>query len=239
MGRQIYSRMYFAYKRLVEDPFYSLTEKAPELFSHGHILDVGANIGYTSRIFSRVLNPNFTCCAFEPDDLAFSLLRDNVYSLPIRPIQKAVGNHNGEVEFWHNTSHLADHRVVTPAIESTVSGITRCEITSLDHFWRNELSSAPLSFIKIDVQGYELEVIRGMSEILSNNNNLSVAFEYCPSIMSEMGYETNELIEVFENLDFHFFSIRPKLNRISGSDIKQLVSPGDYGDFLVSKVLRK
>ena len=70
--RRGYARAYFAYKRYIEDSFEGLVRRRPELFGGGHILDVGANIGYNSALFLDVLGPGFRIYAFEPDGANFT-----------------------------------------------------------------------------------------------------------------------------------------------------------------------
>jgi len=62
----LFVRAYFAYKRL-GDPFAVLARRRPDLFRGGHVLDVGANVGYTASVFARALEPGFKVFAFEPD----------------------------------------------------------------------------------------------------------------------------------------------------------------------------
>src|SRR5262245_34873461 len=69
----LFVRTYFAYKRL-GDPFAMLTARRPDLFRGGHILDVGANVGYTAAVFARVVDPGFRVFAFEPERKNFDRL---------------------------------------------------------------------------------------------------------------------------------------------------------------------
>ena len=74
-ARRAYERVYAQYKRHVEDPFYNLTRRHPEFFTGGHIIDVGANIGYTAGVFATVIQPGFRVWAFEPSSENFSTCR--------------------------------------------------------------------------------------------------------------------------------------------------------------------
>src|SRR5688572_9581540 len=63
---------YFLYKRWFEDPYAPFAKHHPKLFSGGHIVDVGANVGYTSTVFAKVLSPGFAIYSFEPDPTNFA-----------------------------------------------------------------------------------------------------------------------------------------------------------------------
>jgi hypothetical protein len=54
-----------------------------------------------------------------------------------------------------------------------------------------------VSFVKIDVQGYELPVCEGMSGILDRNPRACVALEYAPRQMAEQGFEPEALRRFF------------------------------------------
>src|SRR5436305_14886932 len=69
-----YEAVYARYKRHMEDPFYHLTQRHPELFTGGHIIDAGANIGYTATVFAAALDGGFTVLAFEPSSENFNRL---------------------------------------------------------------------------------------------------------------------------------------------------------------------
>ena len=51
LGRRAFVGSYFLYKRWLEDPFAALVRLRPGLFRGGHVLDVGANVGYTAAVF--------------------------------------------------------------------------------------------------------------------------------------------------------------------------------------------
>ena len=61
VGRGIFTFAYFQYKKHIEDPFDGFAKRYPHLFHGGHIVDVGANIGYCSTLFSSVLDPTDSC----------------------------------------------------------------------------------------------------------------------------------------------------------------------------------
>jgi len=44
-------------------------QKHPKLFNKGHILDIGARIGYNSLEFARALSPTYKVFAFDPDKM--------------------------------------------------------------------------------------------------------------------------------------------------------------------------
>jgi FkbM family methyltransferase len=221
--RPLFENAYFFYKRFWEDPYAALSRRHPEMFKNGHILDVGANLGYTAEIFARRLTPGFQVFAFEPERENFARLmklvdRKQLDHLII-PVHAAVGAAPGSARLWLNTSSHADHRIETQTFHGDAKDLLSAEevpMESIDQFYgklRMQRESA-VSFIKIDVQGYEAEVCRGMSVTLECNPGAVVSLEYCPGMMKQMGFAPDELLTFFRSRGY-------KLSRLSRAGIPE------------------
>jgi FkbM family methyltransferase len=197
----VFERSYFLYKRLWEDPFYALTQRAPELFRGGHILDVGANIGYTAVVFARALSPGFGVLALEPEADNFAKLERAVarrgLAGRVTAVRAAAGARDGEVELWRNLEHHGDHRVATERFRADHLGSATVKVPqrAIDSLVA-ERGLGPIAFVKIDVQGYEPEVLRGMTEVLATNPRMAVAFEYAPAELTELGYDPGAAVDL-------------------------------------------
>ncbi len=205
---------YFQYKRWYEDPFWALTRRSPELFTGGDILDIGANIGYTACVFAATIKANTKeptkVYAFEPDLASFATLgeiirRKNLGDC-VEIFNMAMGSADGSIEFWHNEEHSADHRVVTEQFKTSRPAgekITTVAVTSVDNFVEAR-NLQNVSFIKIDVQGYELAVCEGMRKTLKKFPELSIAFEYGPDGMRELGFKPSALLDFIRSAGYQF-----------------------------------
>lgn len=235
--QSFFSSAYFTYKQYFEDPFWGLIRKYPRIFKGGNILDIGANIGYTSFIFSKVISPGFQVYAFEPERENFVALKKTIkirhMSDRVFPIQAAIGEKSGEVELWHNENHHADHRILTK--EYKKSGVNLLKVStipmwSVDQFVELEMPKIPIKFIKIDVQGYELPVCLGMQETLKNNSDLVVILEYSPSSMSELGFAPEELFKFFDGQGYWIYLITHKgsLELIKNNDLNRIYTVNQH-----------
>lgn len=201
---------YFLYKSRWEDPFRWLIREHPELFRGGDILDIGANVGYTSCLFAHAADPSAKVYSLEPDASCFRLLGKVLQwkkiSGVVTPFQSAAGRDTGTVRFCHNARHSADHRVVTEKFNAGNEGreFGSVPMTTVDEFVRAQGISR-LAFIKIDVQGYESEVCAGMQGTLEAFPGAVVCFEYSPCSMVEMGFSGQDLIEFFRSRSFHLY----------------------------------
>ncbi len=247
----LFQELYFKYKAFLEDPFEKLAKKYPDLFKNGHIVDVGANIGYTSMVFAKALSPGFKVIAFEPEEKNFAQLKSVLkrYGLDSKAeaVQSAVGAENGKIDLWFNKAHHADHRILTKEFEQTLSGDSHTysvPLYSIDSYLEKlekesieGLGGSPVSFVKIDVQGYELPVCHGMKKTLQANPNLSVAFEYAPLQMKELGFEGSELLAFFKSRDFNLYAVNrtAELELFDESNLEKYMRVTPYFDLLACR----
>lgn len=119
------------------------------------VVDVGANIGAHTLLFSRLVGPTGRVLAFEPQRLVFQLLCANVALNGIENVycsQTAIGAEEGTV-----TLATAD-----PNKEQNFGGLS---LTALAAEQGEKVAVRPLdadcNFLKIDVEGMETEVLEG------------------------------------------------------------------------------
>jgi FkbM family methyltransferase len=207
VGRRLFLSSYFVYKRRLEDTYSALIENRPELFRGGHILDVGANVGYCSVLFAGATDAGQKVYGFEPEPFNFALLKQVLRQRGLNgrvvATRTAVGNANGTVRLWLNPRHHGDHRIFTDAL---VGETVEVPVVSIDSFVERE-SVHPVRFIKIDVQGYEPAVCEGMGRTLAANPDCVVSLEYMPAALREQGYDPRKLVEWFESRGYNAHSV--------------------------------
>ncbi len=238
-------KFYFVYKRYFEDPFHALTRRYPAMFHNGHVLDIGANVGYTACTFAECISPGFSVFAFEPEENSFALLLTSIRKQQLDGVvsatRSAVGDLNGTVNIWRNIHHSGDHRTVTnefmKLLETSDCAVQSVPIVSIDHFLESNHITEPISFIKIDVQGYELPVCRGMEKTLIDNPRATVAFEYCPNQTQQMGFSENELLGFFQSRGFQLNIIERsgKLVPVSETALSTELPKRGYVDILATR----
>ncbi len=165
------------------------------------VLDIGANVGSFSEEIHRIL-PESAIVAIEPlRECAGALRRiaDRIPSMTV--IQKAVGENIGEAEFFHraftpSSSLLPMDRVHAVSFPYSVpSSKERVSVSTLDALLEHRgLNSRILA--KIDVQGYELRVLRGARKTLPRIDVFLIETSYFP-LYKEQSY----FREVFEYLN--------------------------------------
>lgn len=236
--RPIYRTAYYAYKRAIEDPYYWLGKECPQLFAGGNILDVGANIGYTASVFASLLSTGFSVHAFEPEQRCFEelLIEAENSKGRIVPLRSAVGASSGNATLWRNLKHRADHRVVTDTFREHLGqgeNEQSVPLISVDDYVES-IGHQAVSFLKIDVQGYELEVLKGAIRTLEANPNLVVAFEHSPESLVELGFAPDDLISYFDHSSYKLYLLdRSKdILILTESELPELRRTNGYVDVL-------
>jgi len=141
---------------------------AEQLPLDGTIIDIGANIGLTALPGARRV-PFGKVIAVEPSPLAFSALQRMVDTNGLtncEPVNMCMGAQPGTVAFVENADFLAGSYVGADAREaSTVTA----EMTTLDQFV-SERGIASVDLVKIDVEGFELDVLQGAVRTIERLN---------------------------------------------------------------------
>jgi FkbM family methyltransferase len=130
-----------------------------------HFIDVGANIGnHTIGLHNHFHH----CHAFEPDPRTFRLLKANTANRPnIICHQIALSDKDGISAFnQHRTNTGKSHIIHPPQSQSPPArqSFIDVETSRLDN---TSSASETVSFIKIDVEGHELQVLKGAQKLLT------------------------------------------------------------------------
>lgn len=198
-----YNKAYFDSKINSYQKTFTAIDK--ELFNLKKIniyLDVGANFGYyTSFIKKFLINAEFNC--FEPHPVSFYYLKKNLKNLEnINFHNFALGKRNSK-EFISMPSFVKGQRK---------SNLGLMRIGGKSNFLKYQIDIKKLDdlklivkpdmsiFIKIDVEGYEIDVLYGMKNFLSKNNKFILSLEINPQYQNT---ETlNKILMFFKDVDF-------------------------------------
>ena len=164
-------------------------------------VDVGANVGAFTILASKVVKAK--SISFEPLPETVDRLKDQIQINRINDIvsvrNKGVGDKIGALFFTNNNDTI--HKV---SLAGNVENTTKIEVTTLDE----ELDSNGKYFFKIDVEGFEYNVIEGGKEILSSQNTIALIVELNGS-GGEFGHSNQDLHNKIVGLNFKPVSYEP------------------------------
>jgi FkbM family methyltransferase len=141
------------------------------------VLDIGANIGATTVQLSRQVGSDGTVYAFEPHPTTFKHLVHTIELsnlLNVKPIPTGLGDNTASVTLQFNPTSTGWGSVYGNGETYTTS--TQVSIVKLDDFVIDN-NVQRVDFIKIDVEGYELEVMRGGRNTIDKYKPI-IQFEY-------------------------------------------------------------
>ena len=170
------------------------------------VLDIGANIGYYTLIFAKLVGDKGKVFAFEPDPDNFKLLKKNIQIngyQNIVLIQKAVSNKSGKAQLYLAKENLGDHRIyeskVIPARQSI-----EIETVRLDDYFNNY--AGKVDFIKMDIQGAEPAALEGMNCLLEKKHS-KILTEFWPGGLIQFGIQPDEYLNLLIRKGFKLYDL--------------------------------
>jgi len=165
------------------------------------LVDVGAFCGYYTLLFSYLTGHAGTVYAFEPHPETFQYLTHNIshnHRANIVAVNMAVGQESGH-------DYLALHRWPDHhwVVSRSGPGLTiQVRTVTLDDFF--EARGWPrVDLVKVDVEGAELSVLRGMREVCRRNPQLRVIMEVDQPNLRRAGTTWAEVAATLRTLGFH------------------------------------
>ncbi len=164
------------------------------------VVDIGAHIGIYTLFALRQLSGHGRLYSFEPTPKTHALLRDNVQvngfleSGVVRLDPRAISDHAGTATFTaypNNSGHNSLFAGTAAGEALTVETVT------LDVALADE---PKIDVIKIDAEGSEPFILRGMTQILARNPGLRIFVEFAPEHLRRAGIEPLQWYEELAEL---------------------------------------
>ena len=173
-------------------------EKVKNYIKRGDtVIDVGGNMGFFVLILNDLVGNTGKLYSFEPsrilrDRLASTVQINNIKNVEI--INLALGEKEGTTSLYYNPKQSGLSSIVSHEENGFLK--EEIKITTLDNF--SKQFSSRISFIKIDTEGYEPQVLRGAKELIIKDK---------PVIYIELGgdhLETSiEALKVLKELGYY------------------------------------
>ena len=163
------------------------------------VLDIGANIGYYVLVESRLVGESGRVYAVEPVAQNFDVLLKNVRLNNLKNVSEfrfAFGEEEARSSIYiSDKSNLCS--MIKDSVGGSVVGEEEVPVTSVDAFFNDRM---PPNFIRMDVEGYEYHIFRGMQKILAGDVKILVELHPWPPYMAPQ--KLQELLDILEHNGF-------------------------------------
>jgi FkbM family methyltransferase len=181
-------------------------------------IDIGAHVGITAAMLRNGVGDAGRVYAFEPTPSLYALLEDNVRANElgnVHPLQIALSSSTGTTNFFVSHTHSGYNSMSSsnamaftndPADVESIS----VETSTLDDFLADR--AVEPSFIKIDTQGAEFEILKGARKFLTSrwSSPVYIYLEFNPDgVMSLSDATGNEMLSFMEELGLKIKSAFP------------------------------
>ena len=155
----------------------SLLNKSPHL-----CVDIGGNKGfYTKEILSKF--PMCKVVIFEPSKNNSNLLHSKFLDNEnVTVEQKAVSNFDGEATLYSDRDSSGLASLTKRKLEHfdiAFEHFEKVAVIRFEDYWKSDLGSANVDFVKLDIEGHELDALKGFGEALNYINVIQFEFGGC------------------------------------------------------------
>jgi FkbM family methyltransferase len=168
-----------------------------------HIVDVGANQGLYALPLSHQAKEG-RVYAFEPDPKLFATLENNVQRNSAQNVilfNAAAASRPSKLFLRLGRFNRGDNRIVHD--ENASSATIQVDAIPLD----DAIADKNIDLLKIDVQGYEAEVLEGAQKLLQANQQLLIFLEFWPHGLRLAGSGPEELLDLLKRSGFSLFRL--------------------------------
>lgn len=155
------------------------------------IVDIGANIGYFSVMMANAA-PNAEIVAIEPVERNVELLRENIEHNDVDDRisihQCAIGPESGTGELRLSERSNVHRITASDGVVDDHARTIEVPMESLDRFLDDrDVPPENVTVVRMDLEGYELSVLEGMSTVLCGQGPTVIYLEVHPRVLGRIG----------------------------------------------------
>lgn len=176
-------------------------------------IDVGAHIGEYVLLAKSLIGEDGSVHAFEPDPRNYQFLQYNVRLNSLQQVflqNCVVSNQTGKVTFALFKEPSISRITVQGSDLQNESLVQTVDVpaTSLDEYVQKH-DIAKIDLVKIDVEGAELQVLEGASNLFSSSQDGPVIlFEYSPENCRRFGYDAGRIIALLKVYGYQVYMLQ-------------------------------
>lgn len=177
-----------------------------------YVLEIGAHIGYFTTFFADLVGKDGKVDVFEPSDANLKYLTQNIafqdreLQTKISVIRKGAGDVNGTLDFYidpitgQNNSFVENfegffvNREGSAESNAVLTKVS-ADVITLDSYFEGKTQFP--DFVKIDVEGFEWNVIQGFKQTIEKHH---------PSLMIEIQKDAEDIINYFKQVGYLIYN---------------------------------
>ncbi|MBI5728782.1 MAG: FkbM family methyltransferase [Candidatus Magasanikbacteria bacterium] len=172
------------------------------------IVDIGAHIGYFTRLFSKLVGATGRVYAFEADPENYSLLQKNTHRLRnVKLFPLAVTDQHGTIDFYHYPDKAGCHSTLPNVPLDYKKERITVPADSLDSLLKTE-GVKSVDLVKMDIEGGEGAALRGMEKTLAKNTSLMMVIEFAPAWIRATRVTPLSFLQNIADHGFKIFAIK-------------------------------
>lgn len=137
------------------------------------VADVGANVGFYTILLSKLVGKAGKVYAFEPEPSNYFLLKKNIkgnFCQNVVCYKEAISNSSKITFFSFNKKSKGGGSLTAKSEHDTK---TKVIVETLDNKIKEKVS-----FIKVDVEGTEIDVLKGAKKLINHNSKINIMLEW-------------------------------------------------------------
>lgn len=182
--------------------------------------DIGANVGYYSLIAAKT-NPNNRIYAFEPVSRTYERAAANIKLNQLNNVflhKKIISNHSGVASI--NVGNENNWGMSSLVQHDQLSGNSeQVESITLDNFVKEQKINR-LDLVKIDVEGFEMNVLEGMNDTLNLFKPI-ILIEILDHNLEANGHKPSDIYNFLWEKGYHSY-------KILDNKLEQIHTPESY-----------
>lgn len=171
------------------------------------VFDVGANFGWYTALLGSLVGQDGRVHAFEPLPFIAKMTRDSIelngFQEVVTLVNQGLGSTAGEFTVF-TFGDLAHGHASATDLGRTDAIPHLCKVTTLDTYVGSQQIPC-IDFMKIDVEGHELEVFKGGNKTLGSENAPIISFEINLECLKSRGIEPKTVGQMLRDYGYNYF----------------------------------
>jgi FkbM family methyltransferase len=181
-------------------------------------VDVGANIGYLTLYAATLIGPRGRVLSFEPTpcccaQLIANLNLNRIMNVTLFPI--GLSDHHSNNQFYLDSGENSGAGSIRKGPQSAQA--IEIEVECLDEVLRRAAVDR-VAMVKIDVEGAEMLVLKGMKELLSRPDGPAIVCEISEWSLQQLGYSKEAIFALMSSCGYEVEVISPVRRSIYSSE---------------------